>query len=136
MRETINSEPSIRHTSDSNRSILLSKNITGLFGYQHSLFSLFYFRKLKAYNNLSYMAGSELIMPINSIRSSNPGLFLLGAIQEPQFLFQVGVGWLDNDTGDNISWKCGFSYFPSKLGVGVAYSPLTGFGTNIVLKFR
>lgn len=107
------------------------KNNIGISAFQNSLYGIFYYHSLNNKNSLSWMIGPEIIFPINSQLTSNLGFFFMSSMQDRKLMLQVGLGWIKNVSANDVSWKCGIVYFPSKLGIGISYSPLTGFGTNI-----
>lgn len=66
---------------------------------------------------------------------SNPGLFLMYGLRDRKLLLQAGVGYFKGGKQQDVSWMGGVMYFPKKFGIGAAYSPLTGAGLQIAIRF-
>lgn len=78
---------------------------------------------------------AEFIFPLNSQNIINPGLFGSAGFYYKRFVLQAGLGFVDTKEYQNVSWKGSIDFLSDNQGLGFSYSPLTGAGVRLSLRF-
>jgi hypothetical protein len=112
------------------------RNILGVIGYNHSVYSIFYSRRIDSAATVPIWAGAEILIPTEGAYANQMGGFLLAGLQKSELVFQLGIGLLNTKVqSTNVAWMAGLNYFLTKVGVGLHYSPLTGTGASFNYRF-
>lgn len=78
---------------------------------------------------------TRLIQNKNSTNLKDPGLFLMYGLRDSKLLLQAGIGYFKDGKEQDVSWMGSLMYIPQKFGIGASYSPLTGLGLQIAIRF-